>query len=224
MPEVKDDRPSDVSLAGLTVISGLVDAISYVGIGQVFMANMTGNLLILGFAAGDPSKFPLVATAIAVLGFFLGAGLAGRLTDRVSNVRRRMVLAMTIETSLFAVTTVGSFLLPTTQAGRYPLIVALGLAMGGRNTVVRRLKIPDISTTVVTGTLTNLAADSVLGTGKRTRARRRAGEIVALVLGAWVGVLLLRHLGFNATLVVLTALMALITLLYTWRTSPARAR
>ncbi|MFI6458352.1 YoaK family protein [Streptosporangium amethystogenes] len=224
MPEVRDDRPSDASLAGLTVISGLVDAISYVGIGQVFMANMTGNLLILGFAAGDPSKFPLVATAIAVLGFFLGAGLAGRLTDRVANVRRRLVLAMTIETGLFAATTVGSFLLPTTQAGRYPLIVALGLAMGGRNTVVRRLKIPDISTTVVTGTLTNLAADSVLGTGKRTRARRRAGEIVALVLGAWVGVLLLRHLGFNATLVVLTVLMALITALYTWRTSSARAR
>ncbi|GAA0830241.1 YoaK family protein [Streptosporangium amethystogenes subsp. fukuiense] len=224
MPEVRDGRPSDVSLAGLTAISGLVDAISYVGIGQVFMANMTGNLLILGFAAGDPSKFPLVATAIAVLGFFLGAGLAGRLTDRVSNVRRRMVLAMTMETSLFAVTTVGSFLLPTTQAGRYPLIVALGLAMGGRNTVVRRLKIPEISTTVVTGTLANLAADSVLGTGKRTRARRRAGEIVSLVLGACVGVLLLRHLGFNATLAALTLLMAVITALYAWRTSPTRAR
>ncbi|MEV4746536.1 YoaK family protein [Streptosporangium amethystogenes subsp. fukuiense] len=221
---MRDGRPSDVSLAGLTAISGLVDAISYVGIGQVFMANMTGNLLILGFAAGDPSKFPLVATAIAVLGFFLGAGLAGRLTDRVSNVRRRMVLAMTMETSLFAVTTVGSFLLPTTQAGRYPLIVALGLAMGGRNTVVRRLKIPEISTTVVTGTLANLAADSVLGTGKRTRARRRAGEIVSLVLGACVGVLLLRHLGFNATLAALTLLMAVITALYAWRTSPTRAR
>ncbi|MEV4376926.1 YoaK family protein [Streptosporangium sp. NPDC049644] len=224
MPEVKDDRPSDVSLAGLTVISGLVDAISYVGIGQVFMANMTGNLLILGFAAGDPSKFPLVATVIAVVGFFLGAGLAGRLTDRVPNVRRRMILAMIIETSLFAVTTVGSFLLPTTQVGRYPLIVTLGVAMGGRNTVVRRLKIPEISTTVVTGTLANLAADSVLGTRRRTRARRRAGEIVSLVLGAWVGVLLLRHFGFNATLVVLTVLMALITALYAWRTSPARAR
>ncbi|MET8053863.1 YoaK family protein [Streptosporangium sp. NPDC005286] len=224
MPEVKNDRPSDVPLAGLTVISGLVDAISYVGIGQVFMANMTGNLLILGFAAGDPSKFPLVATAIAVMGFFLGAGLAGQLVERVPNVRRRLILAMAMETSLFGITTVGSFLLPTTQAGRYPLIVALGVAMGGRNTVVRRLKIPDISTTVVTGTLANLAADSVLGTGRHTRARRRAGEIVALVLGAWAGVLLLRSFGFNATLVVLTVLMALTTVLYIWRTSPARAR
>ncbi|MER5623963.1 MULTISPECIES: YoaK family protein [unclassified Streptosporangium] len=224
MPEVKNDRPSDVPLAGLTVISGLVDAISYVGIGQVFMANMTGNLLILGFAAGDPSKFPLVATAIAVMGFFLGAGLAGQLVERVPNVRRRLILAMAMETSLFGITTVGSFLLPTTQAGRYPLIVALGVAMGGRNTVVRRLKIPDISTTVVTGTLANLAADSVLGTGRHTRARRRAGEIVALVLGAWAGVLLLRNFGFNATLVVLTVLMALTTVLYIWRTSPARAR
>ncbi|MER6173587.1 YoaK family protein [Streptosporangium sp. NPDC001681] len=224
MPEVKNDRPSDAPLAGLTVISGLVDAISYVGIGQVFMANMTGNLLILGFAAGDPSKFPLVATAIAVMGFFLGAGLAGQLVERVPNVRRRLILAMAMETSLFGITTVGSFLLPTTQAGRYPLIVALGVAMGGRNTVVRRLKIPDISTTVVTGTLANLAADSVLGTGRHTRARRRAGEIVALVLGAWAGVLLLRNFGFNATLVVLTVLMALTTVLYIWRTSPARAR
>ncbi|MEU0480711.1 YoaK family protein [Streptosporangium sp. NPDC006013] len=224
MPEVKNDRPSDAPLAGLTVISGLVDAISYVGIGQVFMANMTGNLLILGFAAGDPSKFPLVATAIAVVGFFLGAGLAGRLVERVPNVRRRLILAMAMETSLFGITTVGSFLLPTTQAGRYPLIVVLGVAMGGRNTVVRRLGIPDISTTVVTGTLANLAADSVLGTGRHTRARRRAGEIVALVLGAWAGVLLLRNFGFNATLVVLTVLMALTTVLYIWRTSPARAR
>lgn len=224
VPEVKDGRPSHVSLAGLTFISGLVDAVSYVGIGQVFMANMTGNLLILGFAAGDPSRFPFVGTVIAVAGFFLGAGLAGRLVERISNVRRRFVLAMTVETGLFAVTTLGSFLLPATEIGRYPLIAILGLAMGERNTVVRRLEIPDISTTVVTGTLANLAADSVLGTGRRTRARQRAGEIVVLVLGAWAGVLLLRNFGFNATLGVLTVLMALMTILYVWRTSSARAR
>jgi len=224
MPEVRDERPAEASLAVLTAISGLVDAISYVGIGQVFMANMTGNLLILGFAAGDPSRFPLVATAIAVLSFFVGAGLAGRLTERMPDIRRRVILSMSIETGLFALATVGSFLLPTTQTGRYPLIVALGLAMGGRNTIVRRLKIPDISTTVVTGTLTNFAADSVLGTGRRTRVRQRGGEIVTLVLGACLGVLLLRRFGFNATLVVLTVVMFLITVVYVWRTSPTRAR
>lgn len=58
-------RPTvEWTLLLLTVVSGLVDAVSFVGLNQVFVANMTGNVALLGFAmAGTPG---LSAAALVV--------------------------------------------------------------------------------------------------------------------------------------------------------------
>ncbi|MEU8246793.1 YoaK family protein [Nonomuraea sp. NPDC048916] len=196
----------------LTVISGMVDAISYVALGQVFTGNMTGNLLIMGFAAGGVAQLSVVATLISLASFFAGAALGGQLTARVGDVRRRLVIAFAAESVMHVIAAMAAFALPVTKpAGQYPLIVILAVTMGARNTVVRRLKIADINTTVVTGTLTNLAADSPFGTGAQTRAGRRTGQIGALVLGAFVGTLLLLHFGPPGALTAMAVFSCLIT-------------
>ena len=46
----RPDGPLPVFLVGLTVVTGLVDAFSYLSLGHVFVANMTGNVVFLGFA------------------------------------------------------------------------------------------------------------------------------------------------------------------------------
>ncbi|GAB2908414.1 DUF1275 family protein [Streptomyces heilongjiangensis] len=91
---------------------------------------------------------------------------------------------------------------------RHTLIVLLGLAMGLQNAVVRRLGVPDLTTTVLTLTLTGLAADSTPGGGPAPRPGRRILSVLAMFLGALAGALLLRHAGLTATLGLILLLLA----------------
>ena len=79
------------TLIGLTVISGLVDAVSYLGLGHVFTANMTGNVVLLGFAAAGASGFSAAACMTSLGSFLLGAAAAGRAARRLAS--RRQLLA-----------------------------------------------------------------------------------------------------------------------------------
>jgi uncharacterized membrane protein YoaK (UPF0700 family) len=72
------------------------------------------------------------------------------------------------------------------------VIALLAFAMGVRNSTVRRLKVADLSTTVLTMTLTGLASDSALGGGDGAGSRRRVWAVVAMLFGAIVGALLLK--------------------------------
>lgn len=69
-------------LLGLTVVSGLIDAVSYLGLGHVFTANMTGNVVVLGFAAAGAPGFSVPHTLTSLCCFLLGAvaGAAWRYT------------------------------------------------------------------------------------------------------------------------------------------------
>jgi uncharacterized membrane protein YoaK (UPF0700 family) len=85
--------------------------------------------------------------------------------------------------------------------------------MGIRNSMVRRLSVTDVTTTVLTGTLTGLAADSKLAGGNNERAGRRVAAVASMFIGAFVGALLLRHinavwpLGISASVVAVAALV-----------------
>ena len=101
-----------------------------------------------------------------------------------------------------------------TSPVRYTLIVLLGIAMGMQNAVARRLGVPDLTTTVLTLTLTGLAADSSPAGGATPRPGRRILSVLAMFLGALVGALLLRHaellfiLGLALLLLVVTSVAA----------------
>lgn len=196
----------------LTVVTGLVDAVSYLDLGNVFVANMTGNVVFLGFAVADAGRFSVPASLAAIAAFLIGALAGGRLGAAIGRHRGRLLaVAVLIEMALVGAALVVA-LAPLDPAGaalRYALIALLALAMGLQNATARRLGVPDLTTTVLTLTLTGVAADSALAGGAGAALGRRLVAVAAMFLGAAIGALLLLHLGIAAALAPALALLAL---------------
>jgi uncharacterized membrane protein YoaK (UPF0700 family) len=210
---VPDHRwlPSDllpVALTAITVVSGIIDGVSYLGLGHVFTANMTGNVIILGFAAAGAPGFSVAAALVSLAAFLIGAVGAGRL-EIAMRPRPRHQWARTAfigEALLLAVATIIAFAVPV--GASYALIAVMAMAMGLRNGTVRKLAVPDITTTVLTGTLSSLASDSWLAGGANPRARRRISAVLAILVGALLGAWLVLHHGLGWPLLVSTIVVA----------------
>jgi uncharacterized membrane protein YoaK (UPF0700 family) len=212
------------TLLVLTVLSGMVDAVCYLGLGHVFTANMTGNIVLLGFAAAGAPGFSVPATLTSLGLFLVGAVAGGRLSLRVKQHSRLLSTAMLAEASFVAIAAVVAYLAPAVGHGwaRYTVIAILAFAMGIRNSVIRRLSIPDMTTTVLTMTLTGLAADSPLAGGKSVRAGRRVTSVLAMLVGAVVGAALFLHIGAWLPLAISAAAAALTTVAF-WRSQGPEA-
>jgi uncharacterized membrane protein YoaK (UPF0700 family) len=188
------------SLYCLTFVTGLVDAGSYVAMGHVFTANMTGNIVFLGFAFGGVPGLSIGRSATA-LGFALAGGLlAGKLDSFFGKRPRNLWLAAAfgIETLLlFGAMAVSWCFEPRggqpISTALYGIIALTALGLGVRNGTVRRLAVPELTTTVLTLTVAALAFDFSLTPGKNPRWRRRVGSILMMFSGAFVGVQLLKH-------------------------------
>lgn len=187
------------ALIVLTFTTGLVDAVSYLGLGRVFTANMTGNVVLLGFAAVGAPGLSVTRSLIALGGFLVGAAFGGRLgTAMASETKRRWLLIVAaVEAALIfaaGLASLGFDIDSGTPVNRlYAVIVLTALAMGLRNATARRLAVPDLTTTVLTLTLTGLAADSSLAAGNNPRPLRRIFSVIAMFAGAAIGAILLRY-------------------------------
>jgi len=199
-------------LLALTLVSGLIDAVSYLGLGHVFTANMTGNVVVLGFAAAGAPGFSVPHTLTSLLAFMIGAAVGGRIAQRLGAGPRRTWVRRTLaaEAALLAASTVVALAAPDDTATVYTLIAVTAFAMGLRNATVRRLGIPDLTTTVLTMTLTGLAADSRAGGGPGTRSPRRTASVVAMVVGAGAGAWLVLHHGLALPLAIAAGLVAVL--------------
>jgi uncharacterized protein DUF1275 len=93
------------------------------------------------------------------------------------------------------------------SGSRYALIVLLALAMGVQNATARRLAVAELTTTVLTLTLTGIAADSRLGGGSGAKTVRRVLSVISMLLGAIVGALLLLQVAPVAPLVLAAAIL-----------------
>jgi len=190
--------PLLVTLMALTTVSGLVDAVCYLGLGRVFTANMTGNVVVLGFAVAGARGFSVTATLTSLAFFLIGAFCAGRAALwllRGDAVRNRLLLvAMGTEACFVATAALIAALAVTVATGwaRYVVIALLAFAMGVRNATVRRLAVADLTTTVLTMTLTGLAADSRVAGGAGRGSARKIAAVAAMLLGAIAGALLLK--------------------------------
>jgi uncharacterized membrane protein YoaK (UPF0700 family) len=183
-------------LLALTLVTGLVDAFSYLALGRVFVANMTGNVVFLAFSLAGASGFSVTASVLALVAFAVGAAVGGRLCVLIAGHRGRLLLAGTaVQVVLFLAAMVMAELvaLPARGGTRAALIVLLGLAMGMQNAVVRRLAVPDLTTTVLTMTITGMAADARLAGGPGSKAGRRLVSALAMFLGALTGAALIVH-------------------------------
>jgi uncharacterized membrane protein YoaK (UPF0700 family) len=209
-------HPLTRALLMLTFTTGLVDGVSYLGLGHVFTANMTGNIVLLGFGIAGGYHLPVLAPVVSLLAFLLGAGIGGVLVRRLSaNHPLHVSWAIGSELTLLAVTT-AFVAIKTPQTGRlsgYVVIALMALAMGVRNATIRKLAVPDLTTTVLTMTLTGLAADSALFGGDGRGSNRRVLAVAAMLLGALTGALELKT-GIWLPLVTATALAAAAGLYY----------
>jgi uncharacterized membrane protein YoaK (UPF0700 family) len=172
----------------LTVVTGVVDAVTYLGLGHVFAANMTGNIVLLGFALGGASEISIAASLVSLAAFLTGAAGGGVLARAVEADRHRWF------TTALVLETVGLWLAAgcaTLAVSGYVIVGLLALTMGMRNATVRRMAVPDLTTTVLTLTVTGLAADAAGGSGSNRVSTRRIGSIVAMLAGALAGALLL---------------------------------
>ncbi|MFE2582041.1 YoaK family protein [Streptomyces sp. NPDC059378] len=212
-PEARGLRLVAVLLT-LTVVSGLIDAVSYLGLGHVFTANMTGNVVVLGFAAAGAPGFSVPHTAASLLSFLVGAVAGGRVARRLGGGSRRTWARLTLaaEAVLLGASAAVAFAAPGATGTTYTLIVLTAFAMGLRNATVRKLGVPDLTTTVLTMTLTGLASDSRAGGGSGRHSPRRTASVVAMAVGALLGAWLVLHHGLGVPLVVATAMTGVLAL------------
>src|SRR5262245_30995724 len=207
-------------LVVLTVTTGLVDAVSVLGLGRVFTANMTGNVVFLGFAAVGTPGFSAARVGASLAGFVVGALLGGHLGVAMAGVARRrwLLTVAVVEAGLFfGATWVASgydMVAFTPVPTLYALILLIAVAMGLRSATVRRLAVPDLTTTVLTMTLTGLAADAALTPGRNPRLGWRLAAVLAIFAGSAVGAVLVSLGGLAVPLVVTGACILLVTVAY----------
>lgn len=193
------EKIAPYALLGMTAVTGLVDAVSYLSLGRVFTANMTGNVVILAFATARVSGLSIARSSAALASFLVGAILGGRIMARANAETQiqfaaqasLLEIAFLLAASICAIGYRGHLLEDSFQT--FALIALTGLAMGTRNASVRKLAIPDLTTTVLTLTITGIAADSSLAKGNNPRLARRVGSVLALFLGAAVGAVVIRY-------------------------------
>ncbi|MEU0965134.1 YoaK family protein [Streptomyces sp. NPDC005917] len=218
-PETRGVRMVIVLLS-LTLVSGLIDAASYLGLGHVFTANMTGNVVVLGFAAAGAPGFSVPHSATSLAAYLLGATLGGRVAARFGTGSRRRWMRVTLaaEAVLLAVSAVLAFARPGGTATTYTLIALTAFAMGLRNANVRKLGVPDLTaTTVLTTTLTGLVSESRLGDATNPRSPRRAAAVLALIAGAVLGAWLVLHQGLGIPLLIAAAVSGVLAVVASGR-------
>jgi uncharacterized membrane protein YoaK (UPF0700 family) len=148
---------------------------------------------------------------VSLLAFLVGAVVGGRMGAMLPSKETHLSRAMLIEVGLIALATLTAIVFDITPdhfSGDL-IIGLLAFAMGLRNATVRRLKIADLTTTVLTMTLTGLAADSHLAGGEGNGGWRRGAAVGSMLIGAVLGAALVKA---DLALVLLAAAaLALVT-------------
>jgi uncharacterized membrane protein YoaK (UPF0700 family) len=207
------DGPLPPLLLTLTVVTGLVDATSYLKLGHVFVANMTGNAVFLGFGIAGAGGISVWPSLTAIGSFLVGGVTGGRIGARWSSDRTRQLRLVTSAELLLvacALVVAASSSREIGTASRYAVIVLLAIAMGIQNAAARKLAVADLTTTVLTMTMTGIAADSALAGGRGSKLGRRALAVAAMVLGALIGGLLVLKVDNAAPLALAAALLAIV--------------
>jgi uncharacterized membrane protein YoaK (UPF0700 family) len=210
------DGPLPPLLVAMTMVTGLVDAFSYLVLGHVFVANMTGNVVFVAFALAGEHGFSVTSSLIAVGSFVMGSLAGGKLDSRAVGNRGRLLWTATGIQTVF----LGAALILVLLAGNpvsvgfsYFLILALGISMGLQNATARKLGVPDLTTTVLTLTITGMAADSRIAGGAGSKAGRRVISVLAMFTGAFIGVLSILYVSIVYPLALAFIVIVMVSLL-----------
>jgi uncharacterized membrane protein YoaK (UPF0700 family) len=216
------DRLTVAALLLLTFATGLVDAISVLVLGHVFVANMTGNIIFLGFWFVPRAGFDLTAAIVAFVGFLAGTVIGGRLARHLGAYTRRWVTtSLGIEVVALAALSIlaGTGVLSYQSNSKLLLIGGLAITFGVQNATARQFGIQELSTTVLTSTVVGIGVDSRLAGGTGKREKLRYGVILAMCGGAVVGATMSR---FTVAPVFATAAAVVLISLLIFRFGPER--
>jgi uncharacterized membrane protein YoaK (UPF0700 family) len=185
-------RARNALLLTLTVAAGSADAVSYLGLGHVFTANMTGNLVLLGVAIGQRQIAGSLRSVIAFAGFAIGVLVGSRATapstgDAVWPISVTVVLAAELSL-LVAFTAVWEIVGDRPSTFVLDVLIALSAgAMGMQTAAARRLNVAGVTTTFVTGTLASLVTELGSVGPDWARSKRWAATVGCIVVGAAAG-------------------------------------
>ena len=175
--------------------AGCIDALSYLGLGQVFTANMTGNTVLLGVALCRARWWAVARSGAALVGFLTGVAVGAAVAERGREDvawPRSVTAALALEFAALLVLAAGWAFAGETRAVLYCLIFVSALAMGVQSAAVGRLGVSSVSTTYVTGTLTTFTRRSVDrlrpgGKDPKRGPRLTAGVWLSYLAGAITG-------------------------------------
>jgi uncharacterized membrane protein YoaK (UPF0700 family) len=205
--------PLPALLLLLTVATGVVDAVSILALGRVFIANMTGNVVFIGFALAGAPGYSLIASLLALAGFLVGAAVCAPAISRWRAVRGRLLAVVTTAELVLlagALAIASASTEPFRGAPLYLIVVVAAIALGMQNAAARELAVPDATTTVLTMTLTGFAAD--LHQRNWQVLMRRLLAVAAMLIGAVAGAALVLSQGPFWALALSLALVALVCL------------
>jgi uncharacterized membrane protein YoaK (UPF0700 family) len=220
--------PLPEMLLALTLVTGIVDAVSILALGRVFVANMTGNVVFAGFAITGAPGFSLGASLFALAGFLIGANLGGRMTARVGHDHALHLRAATVsELALLAAALIVAAASGGAAAAQGTLHLAAGtatfgagvidalaailaVAMGIQNALARKLAVPDLTTTVLTMTLTGIGHDPRSGRRGRATLSRRVLVVATMLAGGVAGAELVLNVSTIVPLALATGLLAVV--------------
>ncbi|PZR54437.1 DUF1275 domain-containing protein [Xylanimonas oleitrophica] len=214
-------------MLALTFSTGIADAVGYLGLDRVFTGNMTGNVVILGMGIAGADDLPVTGPLVALAAFMLGAAVAGRvlrgtaagwsarttaLLAAVAVAHALVALALVLADPTAATSGPGETDSGYLRSVEVALAAGLALAMGAQAAAARHVAVKDVTTVVVTSTITGLAADSWLGRGVGQPWARRALAVLLIGAGAAAGALLLQlHLAWGVALsALITAVVAVL--------------
>ncbi len=199
------EKTRDMLLNLLTVSSGAMDAISFIALGKVFSAFMTGNIAFLGLRVAGASAPETVAILSSILGFALGVFVSVKIVGPSKDAviwSQRVTVSLAISLIAHA-----AFQILWSGVGGQPsfdtpcvLLASWAFAMGMQSAAIRSLHVDGVFTTAATATIIFLVGDFASWRSTRTESRRLAGVLISLFIGATAGGFLLVHAHIYAPL------------------------
>lgn len=184
------ERSTVAALLLLTFATGLADALSILALGHVFVANMTGNVIFLGFWLAPKSSIDLTAVAVALPTFVCSTIVSGRLVRHFGE-RTRPWITTVLATEIALLVTLsalaGGGVLRYQDNTKLIMIGLLAVTFGLQHSSAREFGIRELSTTVLTSTIVSLGVDSRLAGGTGAREKLRYGVVFTMCSGALVG-------------------------------------
>jgi uncharacterized membrane protein YoaK (UPF0700 family) len=190
------ERLTVAALLLLTFATGLADAISILVLGHVFVANMTGNVIFLGFWLAPKTSIDLTAVVVALPTFVAATVVSGRLSRHFGERTRTWITTvLATEIVLLAALTIlaGGGVLRYHDNTKLIMIGLLAVTFGLQHSSARQFGIRELSTTVLTSTIVSLGLDSRLAGGTGAREKLRFSVVFTMCAGAFFGATMSRY-------------------------------